>query len=45
LQRRLATTPTTTAREDADFLIEFINVALHPLQAGNSHVENSHLEN
>jgi len=30
LQRRLSTTPTTTAREDADFLIEFIDAALCP---------------
>jgi AcrR family transcriptional regulator len=30
LQRRLAGTPTTTAREDADFLIEFIDAALSP---------------
>ena len=28
LQRRLSTTPTTTARQDADFLIEFIDAAL-----------------
>lgn len=30
LQRRLATTPTTTVREDIDFLIDFIYVALRP---------------
>ena len=35
LQRRLAGTPTTTAREDADFLIEFINAALRPAQVEN----------
>ncbi|HEY2393939.1 MAG TPA: TetR/AcrR family transcriptional regulator [Candidatus Angelobacter sp.] len=28
LQRRLSATPTTTARQDADFLIKFINAAL-----------------
>jgi hypothetical protein len=28
LQRRLSATPTTTARQDADFLIEFIDAAL-----------------
>ena len=28
LQRRLSTIPTTTARQDADFLIEFIDAAL-----------------
>jgi AcrR family transcriptional regulator len=28
LQRRLSVTPTTTARQDADFLIEFIDAAL-----------------
>jgi hypothetical protein len=28
LQRRLSTTPSTTAREDADFLIAFIDAAL-----------------
>lgn len=30
LQRRLATNPTRTAREDADFLIDFIYAALRP---------------
>jgi AcrR family transcriptional regulator len=30
LQRRLATTPATTAREDIDFLLHFINAALRP---------------
>lgn len=30
LQRRLAEAPTTTARQDADFLIEFIDAALNP---------------
>lgn len=30
LQRRLATTPATTAREDIDFLIDFIYSALRP---------------
>jgi AcrR family transcriptional regulator len=30
LQRRLATTPTTTAREDIDFLTDFIYAALRP---------------
>jgi AcrR family transcriptional regulator len=30
LQRRLATTPTTTVREDIDFLTDFIYVALGP---------------
>ena len=30
LQRRLATTPTTTVREDIDFLIDFLYVALRP---------------
>jgi AcrR family transcriptional regulator len=29
LQRRLASTPATTARQDADFLIDFIYAALH----------------
>ncbi len=32
LQRRFSGTPTTTAREDADFLIQFIGVALCPTQ-------------
>ncbi|HWF06441.1 MAG TPA: TetR/AcrR family transcriptional regulator [Candidatus Angelobacter sp.] len=30
LQRRLSATPTTTARQDADFLIKFIHAALSP---------------
>jgi AcrR family transcriptional regulator len=30
LQRRLATTPATTAREDIDFLLHFIHAALRP---------------
>jgi len=30
LQRRLSSTPVTTARQDSDFLISFVNAALRP---------------
>lgn len=30
LQRRLTSTPVTTARQDSDFLIDFVNAALRP---------------